>query len=101
MRDHFAVLHNGDVTLCCMDYDGKTAVGNLHERTLAEVLASPELGEIVDGFRRYRVVHPYCKKCLGSRSLASWLFKPVVSVAGLKLLKPFFYRQARLFDDDR
>ncbi len=98
MKDHFSILYNGDVTLCCIDFDGQTAIGNLHESTLEEILSSEKLGEILEGFRKYRFVHPYCKKCLGSRSLASSLIKPIASVAGLTLLKPFFYRQIRIYD---
>ncbi len=97
MRDHFAILYNGDVTLCCMDFDGQTAIGNLVEATLEAILSSDELGRIISGFKRYRLEHPYCKKCLGSRSLGSWIVRPVAAVAGLKLLKPFFYSQTRIF----
>jgi radical SAM protein with 4Fe4S-binding SPASM domain len=97
MRDHFAILYNGDVTLCCMDYDGKTAIGNLADASLEEILASDELAKIIKGFQRYRLEHPYCKKCLGSTSLGSWIIKPFASVAGLKLLKPFFYSQTRIY----
>jgi MoaA/NifB/PqqE/SkfB family radical SAM enzyme len=98
MRDHFSVLWGGDVTLCCVDYDGQTAVGNLNESTLLEVLSSDKVGEIVRGFKRYRLVHPYCRRCLGSRSLAGWLFKPALSVLALRTLKPIFYRNTRLVD---
>jgi len=98
MRDHFAVLHNGDVILCCVDYDGNTKVGNVSDSSLSEILSSERVGEIVRGFRKMRLVHPYCKKCLGSKSRISWLFKPLVSVAGIKLLKPVFYKNTRLFD---
>lgn len=96
MRDHFSILYNGDVVLCCMDFDGNTAVGNLHESTLLEVLSSDMVGMIVDGFRKMRLVHPYCRRCLGSRSLGSWLLKPALSVLALKTLKPLLYRQTRL-----
>lgn len=96
MRDHFAVLHNGDVTLCCIDFDGNTVVGNVRESSLKEVLSSEEVGRIVEGFKKLKLVHPYCKRCMGSRSFGSWLVKPVASVAGLKLLKPFFYKRTRL-----
>lgn len=34
----FGVLWNGDVTLCCMDYDGQLKVGNIQETPLEEVL---------------------------------------------------------------
>lgn len=97
MRDHFAILYNGDVTLCCIDFEGRTALGNLHKASLKEILSSDELGRIIDGFRRFRPVHPYCKHCLGSKSFPSWLFKPVASVIGLKVLKPFFYKHTRLY----
>lgn len=96
MRDHFGILYNGDVVLCCMDFDGNTRVGNLNEESLEEILSSDRLGRIIEGFRHYSVEHPYCKRCLGSRGLASWLVKPVASVAGLKVLKPFFYKRTSL-----
>jgi len=84
------------VTLCCIDFDGKTVVGNAQDRTLRDILSSDTVGAIMDGFRSCRLVHPYCKHCLGSSSLVSWALKPLASVAGLKLLKPFFYRKTRL-----
>ena len=97
MRDHFSILHNGDVTLCCVDYDGRTTVGNLHTTSLREILSSEELGRIIEGFRRFRLVHPHCRQCLGSNSLSSWVFKPVLSLAALKVLKPFFYKHITLY----
>jgi MoaA/NifB/PqqE/SkfB family radical SAM enzyme len=93
MRDHFSILYNGDVVLCCRDFNGNTAIGNLHESSMEEVLSSDILGEILDGFKKYRVVHPYCKRCLGSPSVMSWMFKPAASVLAMKTLKPFFYNK--------
>ncbi len=97
LRDHFAILYNGDVTLCCIDYDGRTAVGNLHQASLADILTSEEVGRIAASFRRFKPVHPYCKRCLGGKTRASWLFKPAAGLVGLWLLKPFFYHRTRLF----
>ena len=78
---------------------GKTSLGNLNERSLADILRSPELEEIVKGFHRGRLVHPHCRRCLGSTSrLGSWL-KPPLSLLGLRILKPFFYRHYRLFEE--
>jgi len=101
MRDHFAVLYNGDVTLCCIDFDGATAAGNVKDKTLKGVLSSPEVGKIVDGFKRMKLVHPYCKHCLGSSSLVSWALKPVITVIGLKALKPFFYNQSSVYPPEK
>lgn len=98
MRDHFAVLQNGDVTLCCIDFDGKTVIGNLHDQSLKDVLSSDEVGRIMQGFKRLKPVHPHCKVCMGGKSVSSWLTKPMQTVLFLYALKPFFYNKARLFD---
>jgi len=97
MRDHFSILHKGDVTLCCVDFDRKAAVGNLRHSSLKEILSSDEVEKIVKGFRRLKLVHPYCRHCLGSRSFASLLFNPVPSITVLKALKPFFYMRTKLY----
>lgn len=97
MQDHFAVLYNGDLTLCCIDFDGRTAMGNLNRKTIEEVLASDAVGRIIAGFQHYRLVHPYCQLCLGGKSFSSWLLKPLTNILVLQALKPFFYRKIRLF----
>lgn len=101
MRDHFGILSNGDVVLCFMDFEGRTAIGNLHEAGLEDVLSSDRLKAILDGFRRMRPVHPHCKRCRGSAGLASWLLKPAASLIALKLLRPLFYAQRRVCGDLR
>ncbi len=100
MRDHFAILYNGDVVLCCMDFNGKTSIGNLKDQSLEEILSTPELKEIIDGFKKYRIVHPYCKKCLGSKTFAGWIFKPFGYTLSQTVLKPFFYRQSSIWKQD-
>ncbi|MCI0469091.1 MAG: hypothetical protein L0Y62_03380, partial [Nitrospirae bacterium] len=75
-------------------------IGNLNESSLYEILSSKRLGEIIAGFKRFRLIHPYCKQCLGSRSFLSWLFKPIVSIAALKLLKPFFYSKKSIYPNN-
>ncbi|MEW6532623.1 MAG: radical SAM/SPASM domain-containing protein [Thermodesulfobacteriota bacterium] len=98
MRDHFAILCSGDVVLCCVDYDGQTALGNLNQSSLLDILKSPELERIMAGFSKGRLEHPHCKRCLGSSTrIGSWV-KPIMSVLALKILKPLFYRQYRLFE---
>jgi sulfatase maturation enzyme AslB (radical SAM superfamily) len=98
MRDHFGILHSGDVVLCCMDYDGKAAIGNLNNGSLKEILSSAALKRIMDGFTKYRLIHPHCRRCLGSHSFASWVVKPIAAIVGLKVLKPYFYTHTRLFE---
>ncbi len=97
MKDHFSILSNGDLILCCVDFEGKTKIGNLHTASLLEILSSEELGKIINGFEHFKLVHPHCRQCLGSTSFASWVFKPILSIAALKVLKPFFYKRTRLY----
>ena len=100
MRDHFSILHNGNVILCCIDYDGRTTIGNANTADLEQILSSEHFGKIMKGFKRFRLVHPHCKKCLGSRTFISWLTKPIGSILGLKLLKPFFYTHTNIYPDN-
>lgn len=97
MRDHFSILYNGDVTLCCVDFDGNTKIGNLKEQSLKEIFSSEYLKEIVEGFKKFKVIHPYCKVCLGSKSRVSSILKPIFSILALKTLKPFFYNKIKLY----
>ncbi len=97
MKDHFGILYNGDVVLCCVDFDGSTKIGNLHASTLREVLSSEGLGKIMRGFKKFQLVHAHCRRCLGSKSFVSWSAKPLLSIAALKVLKPFFYKHTRLY----
>jgi len=62
-RDHLAILSNGDLVLCCLDFNGHTAVGNLTDSPLAEVLNSPRLRGVIEGFRQRKIVDPYCRRC--------------------------------------
>lgn len=98
MRDHFGILYNGDVVLCCIDYEGKTALGNLGHSSLATILGGEKLKKIMHGFRTGKLVEPHCRKCLGSHTKIGSYMKPVVSYFGLKVLRPFLYRKYRLYE---
>jgi MoaA/NifB/PqqE/SkfB family radical SAM enzyme len=97
MRDHFAILYNGDVTLCCVDFDGRTAFGNLKKAPLVEILNSPSLHRIMKGFHRGKILHQYCRRCLGSRTRLGSLFKPVMTILGFKVMRPFVYKKYKMF----
>ncbi len=97
MQDHFAILYSGDVVLCCIDYEGKTSLGNVNERSLADIFNSRETELIVKGLQKGKLLHEHCRSCLGSsNNLSSWT-KPALSYLGLKVLKPFFYRSYKVF----
>ncbi len=65
--DQLIVLANGDVTLCCEDYDGRLAIGNVKEDDLTRIWMGEKARAIRNGFSENRVVAPYCRNCLGYR----------------------------------
>jgi sulfatase maturation enzyme AslB (radical SAM superfamily) len=77
---NLGVLSDGTVTICCGDYDGHTSLGNLQTESLASLLSSEPAQAIGDGFRRARVVHSHCQRCLGSASRAKLVLKGGLSL---------------------
>lgn len=84
VAENLGILWNGDYVICCTDYDGATVLANAAEVSLREYLSLPAVQAIADGFRRYRVVHPHCRRCLGDRHLATALFRQVGSILYFK-----------------
>jgi hypothetical protein len=80
------VLSNGEVTICCADFDGKTSLGNLGTESLASMLSSPSARAIREGFEDLKVVHPYCQRCIGSTNRVKAAIKGLVSIYLFKLL---------------
>lgn len=63
LRNQIGVLVNGDVVPCCLDHAGELVLGNLFERSLDEILASPRAKAIYDGFTNHVAVEPLCRRC--------------------------------------
>ena len=87
LAENFGILWNGDYVICCTDYDGQTALANAARVTLREYLALPAIQGIAAGFRRYRVVHPHCRRCLGDRHRAGAWCRQVGSILYFKLYR--------------
>ncbi len=80
------VLNNGEVTICCADYDGKTSLGNLNNSSLSGILSSEKAQAIREGFGKMKVVHPYCQRCIGSPNRVKALFKGLMSIYLFRML---------------
>ena len=63
LRDQAGVLVDGTVVPCCLDADGKLALGNLFESDFDEILSSPRAKAIYAGFSCRRAVEPFCRTC--------------------------------------
>ncbi|MBI4683895.1 MAG: radical SAM protein [Nitrospirae bacterium] len=87
IQENFGILWNGDYTFCCTDYDGATATHNFHDTSIREYLMSEPVQNTVKAFNRFRVVHPYCKQCLGDRNILNALVKQIGSIGYFKWMK--------------
>jgi radical SAM protein with 4Fe4S-binding SPASM domain len=63
LTDQVAVLSDGTVVPCCLDRDGRLALGNLYEQELSDILASPGACEIREGFAARRRARELCRRC--------------------------------------
>ncbi len=80
------VLNSGEVTICCVDYDGRTSLGDLQTDSLASLLSSEKAQAIREGYEKMRVVHPYCQRCMGSTSRVKAFLKGLGSIYLFRLL---------------
>ena len=72
-KEQFAVLADGRVTACCLDYEGNTVLGNVKERPLKEILGGSRVSDFVRSFNRLRPPTKTCAKCLGGNTLPEWI----------------------------
>jgi len=60
---HCGILADGTVVPCCLDRNGTLALGNIRERSLGDILASPRAKAMADGFARCELVEKQCRGC--------------------------------------
>ncbi len=60
---HVAILHDGRVVACCLDYSGQITLGHIGEQSLAKILESPLALNIKEGFAQHELRHPFCQTC--------------------------------------
>ena len=63
LRDHFAVLCDGTVIPCCLDRNGRMALGNLFTEGLDEILDSERARSISDFLSCGKPNEELCKRC--------------------------------------
>ena len=58
-----AILHNGDVTTCCLDPKGINKIGSLKSKTLKDILDSQEYLDIINNYQKHLFTKELCKHC--------------------------------------
>ena len=87
IRENFGILWNGDYTFCCTDHNGMTSTHNYNDTSLHDYLNDSVVQKVVKGFNRYRVLHPYCKQCLGDKNVLNAIVKQFGSIAYFKWIR--------------
>jgi MoaA/NifB/PqqE/SkfB family radical SAM enzyme len=90
----FVVLSNGDVSMCCYDYDGEQILGNVWNASISEICRSSFLDVVEDGFRRHDFsALPRCAECFRHEEARPPLHKIIFSLGqGSAALKPWLRR---------
>jgi radical SAM protein with 4Fe4S-binding SPASM domain len=63
LRDHIAILSDGQVVPCCLDADANMKLGNIFTEELSDILESKRAKDIKNGFEQRKIVEPICATC--------------------------------------
>ncbi|MBT3306738.1 MAG: hypothetical protein HN377_09675 [Alphaproteobacteria bacterium] len=61
--EDFGVLWNGDVTLCCMDYDGQLKIGNIQDESIESVIQGDAANNLRASMLGRHPLPPVCQTC--------------------------------------
>ena len=62
-KHQMGILLNGDVTICCLDYLGKTKIGNIYEDSFDSLLSKELYKSVLKGWNDLNPYFDLCKKC--------------------------------------
>ena len=79
-NDQFAVLADGRVTACCLDYEGHTTLGNVKENSLKDILGGTRVSDFVGSFNRFHPPTKTCANCLGGNTIPEWIARQTLAV---------------------
>lgn len=63
LRSHFGILCDGTVVACCLDSEGKLALGNIFKNRISDILNTPRAQNIYKGFVDRKITEEFCKSC--------------------------------------
>ena len=63
LRSHFGILCDGTVVACCLDGEGKLALGNIFEDSISNILNCTRAQNIYKGFTDRNTTEDFCKTC--------------------------------------
>lgn len=61
--DHIGILSDGSVVPCCLDSNASICLGNIFNDSLDDILSSPMVERIIDGFKKHYKCEEFCRHC--------------------------------------
>ncbi len=61
--DQCAILFDGTVVPCCLDYRGSVPLGKFPEESFDEIFGGPKALQMARGFVSHKRIDPFCQKC--------------------------------------
>lgn len=62
-KTHIGILSDGTITICCLDSEGYSNLGNIFENTMEEIMGSDKYQNIVKNFQNNKTYLEICKHC--------------------------------------
>ncbi len=62
-KSHVAILSNGTVSICCLDSDGESNLGNIFTTTFEKIINSPKYLSTINYFKNNKCYLDICKSC--------------------------------------
>ncbi len=62
-RNHLAILAEGHVVPCCLDKEANLVLGDISKQSFTEILQSPRLHRMREGFEKGELVEDLCQRC--------------------------------------
>ena len=62
-EDMLSINVHGEVTICCLDPFAQNSLGNLHEKSLRDIVSSKEYQNMIRSLRGEEELSPLCSRC--------------------------------------
>jgi radical SAM protein with 4Fe4S-binding SPASM domain len=84
LQNHMAIMSNGDVIPCCLDKESVINLGNILAKPFVEILNSPRLIQMREGFLKGKLTEKLCQHCTYIRRFDKKLLKPQQNVENVQ-----------------
>lgn len=62
-KSHLAILNDGTVSICCLDCDGISNLGNIYQTSMEEIISSSKFKNTISNFQKRKCYLDICKHC--------------------------------------